>query len=303
MESELMDAIFSAPFFAAAVRSAVPIMGAAAGEAVYERAGVVNIGLEGMMLSGAFCGIAGSMATGSPWGGVLFALLGGALIGLLHAFVCVTFKADMILAGIAINFGVLGATEFFSRTIFGPSPNPVEIFGAIHIPALSDLPFFGEVIFRHIPLVYVIFAMCIAAWLFLFFTLPGLRLRAVGENPFAARAAGISDVRYLYFAALVCGMFAGISGACYSIGAVRYFSENMTAGNGFIALAVVIVARRNPLHAIFAALVFAVGSALAIRLQGGRGLVPYQFLLMLPYVLTLLIYLIINKRGGRTVVA
>jgi general nucleoside transport system permease protein len=297
MESELAGMIFSAPFLSAVIRSAIPIMGAAAGEAVYERAGVINIGLEGMMLSGAFCGVAGSMATGNVWGGVLFAILGGAMIGLLHAFVCVTFKADMILAGIAINFGMLGATEFFSRTIFGPSPKPAAIFDAVHVPWFSDLPFFGEVLFRHIPLVYIIFAMCIAAWFFLFFTLPGLRLRSVGEKPFAAKAAGISTSRNIYAAALICGMFAGISGACFSIGSVRYFSENMTAGNGFIALAVVIVARRNPLYSIFTALVFAVGTALAIRLQGNKtGIVPYHFLMMLPYFLTLLIYFLVNGR-------
>jgi simple sugar transport system permease protein len=299
MEPSALSAIFAAPFFAAAVRSATPIMGAAAGEAIYERSGVVNIGLEGMMLMGAFGAVIGSMLTGSPWGGALFAVIGGALVGLVHALVCVLFKADQILCGIAMNFGVLGLTEFFSRTVLGPAPKPVAAFGAVSVPWLSDLPFAGEVFFRHIPLVYLIFAICLASWFFLFRTLPGLKLRAVGESPFAARAAGISTGGYVFAAALACGALAGLSGACYSIGSVQYFSENMTSGNGFIALAVVIVARRNPLYSIGAAFVFAVGTALALRLQGGKDtLVPYEFIMMLPYVLTLLIYGIVGRRSS-----
>jgi general nucleoside transport system permease protein len=301
METSMLSAIFAAPFLAAAVRSATPIMGAAAGEAIYERAGVVNIGLDGMMLMGAFTGVIGSMLTGSVWGGAMCAILGGALVGIVHALVCVVFKADQILCGIAVNFGVLGLTEFFSRTVLGPAPAPVASFKAVQVPWLSGLPVVGEVFFSHIPLVYIIFALCLAAWVFLFRTLPGLRLRAVGESPFAAHAAGIGTARYMFAAAIICGATAGLSGACYSIGSVQYFSENMTSGNGFIALAVVIVARRNPLYSIGAAFVFAVGTALALRLQGGKdALVPYEFVMMLPYLLTLIIYGLFGRRGTAT---
>jgi general nucleoside transport system permease protein len=300
MQTEILSTIFAAPFFAAAVRAAAPIMGAAAGEAVYERAGVVNIGLEGMMLSGAFTGVVGSMLTGSVWGGVLGAVIGGMFVGILHAFVCITFKADQILCGMAVNFGALGATEFFSRTFLGQSPKPVAAFGAVNIPWFSRLPFAGEVFFSHIPLVYVILALCIVTWFFLFKTLPGLRLRAVGENPFAARAAGIGTAHYAFLAAIICGGMAGLAGACYSIGSVQYFSENMTSGNGFIALAVVIMARRNPLYCVGAAFVFSIGMALALRLQGDKGsFVPYEFIMMLPYVLTLAIYAIVSMKGRR----
>lgn len=300
MDADLLSVVFSAPFFAAVIRSATPIMGAAAGEAVYERAGVVNIGLEGMMLSGAFCGVLGSMQTGSVWAGALCAILGGVLVGLLHALICVTFRSDQILTGIALNFGVLGMTTFLSRTIFGRSPDPVTSFSAAHIPGLSSLPFLGDVFFSHIPLVYVILIVCFAAWFFLFRTLPGLRLRSVGENPFSARAAGISTVRSQYVAAVLCGGMAGLAGACYSIGSVQYFSDNMTSGNGYIALAVVIVARKNPLHCIWASLVFAVGTALALRLQGRPdSVIPYEFFLMLPYLLTIAIYAL-SGRGGKT---
>jgi len=297
MEADLLATILSAPFFAAAIRSAAPIMGAAAGEAIYERSGVVNIGLEGMMLMGAFCGVLGSMYTGSAWGGALFAVAGGVLVGIVHAVICISFRADQILAGIAVNFGVLGLTAFLSRSYFGPSPDPVRIFAPTQWPLLSSIPFVGDVFFRHIPLVYIIALLCVLAWAFLFFTLPGLRLRAVGENPFAARAAGIGTVRYAYAGAVICGAMAGLSGACYSIGSVQYFSENMTASNGFIALAVVIVARRNPLYAIGASFVFAIGTALALRLQGRDSIIPYEFFLMLPYVLTLIIYGALGRRG------
>lgn len=295
----MLTTLFSAPFFAAAIRSAAPIMGAAAGEAVYERAGVINIGLEGMMLMGAFSGVVGSMWTGSAYGGALLAIAGGILIGLIHALICVTFKADQILSGIAINFGVLGMTTFLSRTLLGPSPDPVAEFHSVNIPWLSSLPGIGEVFFSHVPLVYFLFALCIGAWFFLFKTMPGLRLRAVGENPFSARASGVGTVRYAYVGAIICGALAGLAGACFSIGSVQYFSENMTASNGFIALAVVIVAKKNPLYCIAISFVFAIGSALALRMQGSQGsLIPYEFILMLPYLLTLLIYGVFGRKGG-----
>lgn len=300
MQTDLLAMIFSAPFFAAVIRSAVPIMGAAAGEAVYERAGVINIGLEGMMLMGAFCGVVGSMLTGSPWGGAFCALGGGMLVGLLHALLCVTLKAEVIVTGIAINFGVLGLTSFLSRTVFGPSPEPVAAFHGEPLPFFGKIPLLGEIFFSHIPLVYVIFILCLLLWFFLFRTVPGLRLRAVGESPFAAQASGVVVPRYAYVGALICGAVAGLSGACFSIGSVQYFSENMTSSNGFIALAVVIVARRNPLYCMLVSLVFAVGSALAMRMQGGEGsTIPYEFVLLLPYVLTLLVYGIFGKGPGK----
>jgi len=295
--SSILQTVLATELFAAAIRSACPIAGAAVGETIAERGGVINIGLEGMMLTGAFCGVLGSMLTGSVWGGLLFAVLSGALAGALHAFLCVTLKADEILSGIAINFAALGLTTFLNRTIFGRTPEPVDAFEPVAIPVLSELPILGPLFFNHIPLVYILYAAAPVAWFVLFRTRTGLRLRSIGEDPAAASGCGVPVKLYRYGAMLVCGSLAGASGAYASLGNIQYFTENMTAGNGFIALAVVIVGRWNPLIVMGVALLFGAVWSLALRGQGIENFLPYEILLMLPYVLTLVAYFLLS--GGR----
>jgi len=297
MLSAVFQTIFATEFFAAAIRSACPIAGAAVGETIAERGGVINIGLEGMMLTGAFCGVLGSMLTGSVWGGLAVAIFAGAAVGGLHAFLCITLKADEILSGIAINFAALGLTTFLNRTIFGRTPDPVNAFEPLAIPFLADLPLLGPLFFHHIPLVYLLYLAAPVAWYVLFRTRAGLRLRSIGEDPAAASGCGVPVKLYQYGAMLACGALAGASGTYASLGNIQYFTENMTAGNGFIALAVVIVGRWNPLIVMGVAVLFGAVWSLALRGQGMEDFLPYEILLMLPYVLTLVAYFFLS--GGR----
>lgn len=297
MISQLLQTVFSIEFAAASIRSASPIAGAAVGETVSERAGVLNIGLEGMMLTGAFTGVLGSSLTGSVWAGLCCAILAGAAVGALHAFVSLTLRADAILSGVAINFAALGLTTFLNRTVFGPTPEAVNAFEPWAVPLLSRMPVVGGLFFQHTPLVYLLYGSAPLAWLFLYRLRAGLRLRAAGEDPRAATAAGVPVVKFQYIATITCGALAGMAGTYASLGSVQYFTENMTAGNGFIALAVVIVGRWNPLLVVAASLLFGGVWALALRGQAFSDALPYELLLMLPYLLTLLAYFLMG--GGR----
>jgi simple sugar transport system permease protein len=297
MITHILQTVLSLEFIAASVRAASPIAGAAVGETVAERGGVLNIGLEGMMLTGAFFAVLGSMLTGNPWAGAALAAFAGGCVGLLHAFVSLTLKADQILSGIAINFAALGLTTFLNRTVFGPSPDPVQAFETWPIPLLSRIPFLGELFFNQDPVVYLLYLAAPFSWVFLFKTRSGLRLRAIGEDPRVAAGAAIPVLRYQYAATVFCGAMAGLAGTYSSLGNVRYFTENMTAGTGFIALAVVIAGRWNPLLVVAVSLLFGGVWSLALRGQAFSDILPYELLLMLPYVLTLVAYFIM---GGGT---
>lgn len=286
----LVQVFISADFIKASIRFSTPLIGAATGEIISELAGILNIGLEGMMLIGAFAGVLGSWLTHNVWGGLATALLAGGSIGLLHGVVSILLGANQVVSGAAINLGALGLTTYLNRAIFGSKPPPVPAFEPLSVPILSRLPFIGPALFEHIPLVYFIYGLAILAGVIVFRTQWGLRLRAIGENPEAAASAGIPVIRWQMLAVIVCGMFAGVAGTFFSLGNIRYFTDNMTAGNGFIALAVVIMARWRPQRAIVAALVFGAANALAFRFQAFNIPVPYELLLMLPYVLTLLVY-------------
>jgi simple sugar transport system permease protein len=296
MNDDLLQLFLSPDFVQAALRFATPLIGAATGEILAERAGVINIGLEGMMLVGAFTGVLGSALSGSVWGGLALAILAGGLVGLLHAGATVLLGTDQVISGAAINLGALGLTAFLNREIFGQTPPPVPSFEPFRLPLLGDLPLVGPALFNHIPLVYIVLALAPLATLALFRTPWGLRLRAVGEAPEAAASAGIHVRRYQIVAVTLGGMFAGLAGTYFSLGNVRVFTENMAAGNGFIALAVVIVARWRPNRAVLVALLFGAASALAFRAQAFQLALPYELLLALPYALTLLVYFL---RGAK----
>jgi ABC-type uncharacterized transport system permease subunit len=286
----LLQLFLSVEFARASLRFSTPLIGAATGEILSEQAGVVNIGLEGMMLTGAFAGVLGSYLTGSVWGGVGVALLAGGLVGFFHAIICVILGANQVVSGAAINLGALGLTTFLNRAIFGQSPPAVRSFESFPIPILSQIPVIGPMLFDHIPLVYLIYLLVPLMAILLFRTQWGLRLRAIGEKPEAAESAGVPVIRTKIIAVVSCGMLAGLAGTFYSLGNVRFFTENMTAGNGYIALAVVIVANWRPQWTIPAALLFGAANALALRAQAFQAPIPYQLLFMLPYVLTLLVY-------------
>jgi general nucleoside transport system permease protein len=274
---------------AAMLRYATPLLFAALGGLFSERSGVINIGLEGMMLMGAFWGLWGAEVTGSWVIGLLIGMVSGVVLALIHALFSVTFRADQIVSGFAMNFLALGITGFFFVSIYGTQGTPDNIPRApdVTIPLLEDIPFVGDILGRMSILIWLGLLTVLLTWLVVFRTPMGLRLRSVGENPLAAQTAGVSPVRVRYVAVAVSGMLAAIGGAYLSIGFVGSFGENMTAGRGFIALAVLICGRWLPSGALVFACLFGFFSALAQRLPvfSEQAATLFQ---ALPYVITLI---------------
>jgi general nucleoside transport system permease protein len=274
---------------AAMLRYATPLLFAALGGLFSERSGVINIGLEGMMLMGAFWGLWGAEVTGSWVIGLFVGMFAGLLLALLHALFSVTLRADQIVSGFAMTFLGAGITGFFFISIYGSEGTPDNIPRApdVTIPGLEAIPFVGDVLGRMSILIWLGLLTCLVTWLIVFRTPMGLRLRSVGENPLAAQTAGVSPVRVRYVAVAISGMLAAIGGAYLSIGFVGSFGENMTAGRGYIALAVLICGRWLPSGALVFACLFGFFSALAQRLPvfSEQAATLFQ---ALPYVITLI---------------
>jgi simple sugar transport system permease protein len=283
-----IDAVLSTGLLAATLRFATPLAFAAIGGIINERAGVVNIGLEGMMLAGAFFGIWGAAETGSWVLGLLVAMLAGGALALVHAFFSVHLRADQIVIGVAINIFALGLTGYLFRSIYGSQGTPTNLsrIPDVTVPGLNDIPVVERVVGRMNLMIWIMLAIVVLAWVLIFKTPVGLRLRAVGEHPRAADTVGISVYRVRYIAVIVSGMLAAMGGAYLSIGFVGSFNENMTAGRGFIALAAVIFGKWRPFGALGACLLFGGSTALAFRLQDEAD-ISANLLSTLPYVLTL----------------
>jgi ABC-type uncharacterized transport system permease subunit len=283
-----IDAVLSTGLLAATLRFATPLAFAAIGGIINERAGVVNIGLEGMMLAGAFFGIWGAAETGSWVLGLLVAMLAGGALALVHAFFSVHLRADQIVIGVAINIFALGLTGYLFRSIYGSQGTPTDLsrIPDVTVPGLNDIPVVERVVGRMNLMIWIMLAIVVLTWILIFKTPVGLRLRAVGEHPRAADTVGISVYRVRYIAVIVSGMLAAMGGAYLSIGFVGSFNENMTAGRGFIALAAVIFGKWRPFGALGACLLFGGSTALAFRLQDEAD-ISANLLSTLPYVLTL----------------
>lgn len=279
--------VISVGLFAAALRMATPIAYASLGGIFSERVGVVNIGLEGMMLTSAFTGVAVTYFTGNPWLGVLAGVAAGALLGLLHGVITVKFQGNQIVSGTGINIFALGFTAYMSQSLWGSrgASESVQGLRAVSIPLLRDIPFIGGIIGVHSPLVYLMLIIIPIAHIVLFRTPLGLRMRAVGEYPAAADTAGIDVFRVKYLCVIVSGMLAGLGGAFLSLGHLNLFAWGMTGGRGFIALAAMVFGKWMPLGALGASLLFGFADALQMRLQA-LGLLPPQIILTIPYVLT-----------------
>jgi ABC-type uncharacterized transport system permease subunit len=273
---------------AAMLRFATPITFAALGGVVSERSGVVNIGLEGMMLMGAFFGAWGADVTGSWVGGLLLGIAGGGALALVHAVFTITLRADQIVSGTALNFLALGLTGFLFIDIYGEQgmPDDLPAVPDINLP-IGWIPFLGDALERLNLMVWLALILVAALTVFLFRTTQGLRLRSVGENPLAADTAGISPIRVRYLAVMASGLLAAMGGVFLSIGFVHGFNQNMTAGRGFIGLAAVIFGKWRPGGALAAALLFGFSSALAQRLPVFSQSTATLFQ-ALPYVLTLI---------------
>lgn len=295
---EGIDYTFVINLLNAGVRMALPVILASVGCIFAERAGVLNISLEGQMLTGAFVAFIVVYFTGSLWLGILGGILGGMFLSSILAVAGVTMKANQTITGIALNMIASGATSFGFWILFGVSTTTPIIpkLPDISVPLLSRIPLLGDVLFQHhsiiVYLAYVLVAVC---YVVLFKTTFGLKLRACGEYPGAAETMGVNVVKMRYQGALICGGFAGLSGTFLSLVALGMFADDVTAGRGFVALAIVIFGRWHPVYCMLAAFLFGTIDAFQLRLQASGAVIPYQFLLMLPYVFTLVTMMLTSK--------
>jgi simple sugar transport system permease protein len=279
------------------IRSVPLTLGALSG-ILCERSGVVNIAIEGMMLTAAMIGtIVGSVST--LWVGLLAAVMAGGLLGLAHAVMAIKYRTDQIISGTVINIFAVGITSFISAKFMQQYPqiNDPGIFDPYEVPLLSQIPFLGPILFRHNIFVYGMIFFVILLTFMLFKTRWGLRLRSVGEHPKAADTLGINVFRTRYMAVILGGMMAGFAGAYFTLGSVGRFDQVMTAGRGFIALAAMIFGNWTPVGAMIAGLLFGFSDSLAASLALLRVHIPSEFLLMTPYIITMLVLAGVVGRG------
>ena len=291
---EALDSVFVwSALIAATLRAATPLTFAALGGIFSERSGVVNIGLEGMLLMGAFFGFLGADKLGTWWAGALCGIVAGASLALVHAFVSIHLRADQIVSGTAVNFLALGITGYFFIEVYTDqgTPGDVDFTPTVSIPWIEDLDFVGPAIGNMNLLIWVAILFVVLTHLVLFRTPVGLRLRSVGEHPKAADTVGISVYAVRYAAVVVSGALAGLGGVYLSNGITHSFNENLSAGRGFIALAAVIFGRWRPFGEFAACLLFGFTEALALRLPSAYGEDQAWTTLFraLPYVVTLIV--------------
>jgi ABC-type uncharacterized transport system permease subunit len=276
--------------FAGAVALAVPLVFGALGGVLGERAGVVNIAIEGQLLFGAFAAAITASLTGSPWAGLVAAMVAGALIALILGLFAITYFVDQVIVGVVLNVLVVGLTNFLFRQVLTPNSDSLNApvgFERMPIPVLGDIPLVGPILFRQTALVYVLYAVVALVAYALYRTRWGLRVRAVGEHPKAADTVGIKVNRTRYRTILLAGAIAGMGGAYYTLVAVNQFNREMTGGAGYIALAAVIFGKWDPIRATLAALLFGFATNLQGVLSAIGSPVPSQFMLMLPYLVTI----------------
>jgi general nucleoside transport system permease protein len=274
---------------AATLALAAPLLFAALGELISERAGILNINLEAMMLGGAFCGVWAASATASLFAGFVGAALAGVLIAAIHGVLCIALRAEQVVSGVALNILVLGATTYGVGAVFGSNVSrSVETLTALPIPFLSDLPLVGRVLFDQTATTYIAFLLVPLIWWAINRTVVGLALQATGEQATAAMSMGINIRLVRWTALLTCGALAGIGGGQLTLAGLGTFTQNVTAGRGFIALAAVVFGRWTPSGAMVAILLFTTIEALQVRAQILGINLPYQFLVMAPYLATIM---------------
>jgi general nucleoside transport system permease protein len=302
-----MNVIFNMKFIQdlmlSTVRMATPILIVALGELYSERAGLVNIGLDGIMAFGALIGFLVSYITGSPYLGILAGATGGILINMVYAFCTIQLGAEQIVYGMAINIFSPALASFIYKIYFGINSTLIQanLMKEIPIPFLSQIPGIGPVLFNHTPILYLIYLMVPLTFIFFNKTKAGLNFKAVGEFPKAAESLGINVIRQKYLACIICGALAGIGGAYLTTCYISTYSDGVVSGRGFIALSAVIFGRWMPGGVLFAALLFGFTDALQLRLQVMSSGTPYQLLAMLPYLCTLFVlaFLGIKKAGPK----
>ena len=296
-----MDTTFISNLILATVRMAVPLIFITTAELYSERAGMVNIGLEGLAAIGSLVGFLMCYITGSAWIGILCGAIAGILVNMIYAFATVTLCANHIVYGMAINIFAPALASFINRIYFGAGSqlNQIKLMSTVNIPGLKDIPFVGPLLFNQTPMVYLAFALVIFTSIYFNRTKSGLNYKSVGEHPKAAATLGIPVIRIKYLSCVICGALAGIGGAylttCYS----NTFVEGNIAGRGFIGLAAVIFGRWTAVGVMLACLFFGFCDALQIRLQVMSIGIPYQFFQMIPYVATIIVLSILGgKKSG-----
>ena len=298
----LLKTVISPGTFNQMLRSATPVALAALGGALTEHAGIMNIGMDGMILLGAFVGVIGSYLTASAGLGVLAAVILGVLVGLLFALFVVKLRSDEFIIGCALNTFAAGVTAYLSRAIFGlsgTSGHHVTSLPRLHLNFLNHIPILGKILNHHSIFVYVTWILVILMWLFVYKTPWGFWLRASGEQPETLRTAGVSPERMQWLASILCGVFCGLAGAHLSLGYLNgTFTENMSNSRGFIAFACVIFSAANPSKAYLAALMFGFFDALGYRLQG---VISSDLTATIPYLITvvMMVYVVVRSRRRR----
>lgn len=295
MISELFTMTVLVGVLASGIRLATPYLFAAIGETFGQRSGVLNLGVEGQMLLGAFAAFYVTFITGNLGLGVLAALVIGAFMGLAMAFVTVNLQAEQGISGIGFYLFGLGMSDLLFQKLLG-SVETVSGFPALKIPLLGDIPILGEIFFRQSLLVYVAYLLVPISWFVLNKTTLGLKIRAVGENPQAADSLGVNVAAIRYFTIIQGGMLSGLAGASLSIGLLNVFKQNMTSGQGFIAVALVYFGGWRPVGVLMGALLFSMVNALQLWVQIKNIPIPSDFAIMMPYVLTILALVIAVKR-------
>jgi simple sugar transport system permease protein len=299
--SELLQAGFIVSLLAGMVRIATPILYGAVGELVVERSGILNLSIEGTMLMGAFVGFLVGFFSGSLWLGIAGAMVAGALMGLVMAFMATTLKVDQTVSGLALNIVSAGLTFYLFRLAFkdvGSENLPsLTTFGVVRIPLLSRIPFLGEIIFSQHALTYLVYILVPIIAFFLYRTKWGLELRSIGENPRAVDMKGINIALRQYLAVMFGGMMSGLGGAFLTLGSAGMFLPDISGGRGWIALAIVIFGNWMPFRIVIGALFYGFIDAFQLSLQAVGVDLPYQLLLALPYLLTILALVVYRGRS------
>jgi simple sugar transport system permease protein len=289
--SDIGHVLLTADLWRATLEAAALLLLPALGGVISERSGVVNIAMEGMMLTGAFFAVVADLAFHNPWLAALVGIVAGGSMALIHAVVSIRFRADQIVSGIAINIFAAGLTLFLVQRIYGLQDvghvGQSELLPYINVPVLDQIPFFGRVLFQQNVVVYAAIVLLVVVQLMLFRTRLGLRIRSVGEHPQAADTAGINVYAIRYGAVITSGLLSGLAGAFLAIGISNTFVPNMTDGRGYIALAAMIFGKWTPIGAFVACLIFGFGQAIY---DANSVIHVSQYLLsMLPYILTLVV--------------
>lgn len=292
---ENLEHLLSMNMLLVTLRMAIPLILASIGSVICERSGIINLGMEGMMLMGAFGAVMGTAIFQNPWLGTLTAVAFGGMMGLLHAVLCIRYHTNQAVSGVGINIFASGLTLVLCKVMWNKEGLSAEVeqIPSITIPVLNKIPVIGALFENQSPYLYLTVLIVILSWYMMYRTKIGLRLRTIGDHPKAAATAGVNVSKYRYISVILCGMLCGLAGSYLSIVQSNLFVKEMVAGRGYISLAATIFGGWNPVGSFLASILFAFSQAIRITVEFD---IPEQFLQMLPYVLTMLVLIL---AGGK----